>query len=59
MDILEWWKIKDFNLDNIYNIIIKYDIFILHSASFCLLAFIVAFYNIKKNMLIFYFDRHK
>ena len=58
IDILEWWKMKDFNLDNIYNIIIKYDIFILHSASCCLLAFIVSFYNIKKKMLIFSFDGH-
>ena len=58
IDILEWWKMKDFNLDNIYNIIIKYDIFILHSASCCLLAFIFSFYNIKKHIIIFSFDGH-
>ena len=58
IDILEWWKIKNFNLDKIYNIIVNYNVFISHSAGCSLLAFILSFYNLKKNVIIFSFDGH-
>ncbi len=58
IDFLEWWKMKDFSLSKIYLIVKKYNIFILHSAGVCLLAFILAFYQIKKKIMVFAFDGH-
>ena len=58
IDFLEWWKMKDFNLDKVYDIIIKYNTFIVHSAGCTLLSFILSFYNIKKNIIVFSFDGH-
>ena len=58
LHIFEWWKLHNFSLDKVFNIVNKYDVIITHSAGCSLLAFILSFYKLNKPIIVFSFDGH-